>query len=130
MKASISHWFKVGLLAIGIVIVFSFVSIAQAEVKVKEYMAMKGREKEAITFYIAGVGVGTVCANMELRDRGKPPLYCPPRKLTLTADNYSRILDDEIERAMKNVGLQKIQDFPTEIILLNGLINTFPCNQK
>lgn len=128
MKILISHWYKVPLMVIGIVIVFSFVSIAQADCIVKQYKAMKGQDKEITRIYLTGVGVGTRWVNAELKHSGKPPLYCVPDELVLETDNYSRILDDEIKRTEKRLGFQKTQDFPIGLLLLDGLKNTFPCN--
>ena len=131
MKMLINHWLKVGLL--GIVIVFFSVSIAQAMFTVKEYKAMKGQDKEAFMLYILGVGGGLAWANAFLKTNGASPIYsiyCQPPRLVLGADNYFRILDDEIERVRKKNGFQETQDCPIEPLLLYGLMNTFPCNNK
>lgn len=130
MKILISRWFKVGLPVMGIVIVFSFISIAQAEVLVKKYKVMKVQDNRTITFYIDGAVSGMSWVNTRLTHSGKPPLYCQPGKLALETDDYSRILDDEIKWKEKMLGFKEIQDFPIEVLLLEGLIRRFPCNQK
>ncbi|OPY05706.1 MAG: hypothetical protein A4E61_00199 [Syntrophorhabdus sp. PtaB.Bin184] len=117
-------------LVIGVIIVFSFVSIAQAELTVKDYKDLKAQDSRTVTIYISGIGTGIGWYNSELQVRGKSLLYCPPPKLNLNAHNLVRILDDEIERAENKMGFQKTQDALVGMLLLDGLIRTFPCNEK
>jgi len=116
---------KRGLL---IVFVFAFivtlciVSLADAEISIKDYDEVKNAEWFKI--YINGVGIGITWANIAVTDKGQP-LYCPPKKLALGAEDYLRIVQDSIE---KNKTLkEKMPTYPIEILLLRGLIEKFPC---
>ena len=127
-------WFRFVLSAIGTTIFFSSVSIAQAEILVKGYKKSLERKDKMIIFYVGSVGTGMSWANSKLEHEGRAPIYCEPREFVLEDDNYIRILNDEIERwekaAKDKSDFQKIQDFPIELILLEGLERTFPCDQK
>lgn len=58
-----------GWLVIGVIVAFSFVSITQAELTVKEYMAMKEQNSELVTIHVDGVGLGIAWANTRLVHR-------------------------------------------------------------
>ena len=85
--------------------------------------------------WIEGVGVGIDWANAEMILRKMKPLYCPSKNLTLGLENYLDILERQLQKikefSKKNPGTVKdINKFPVEYLLLQGLINTFPCDEK
>ncbi|WP_257834917.1 hypothetical protein [Burkholderia glumae] len=71
--------------------------------------------------YVGGLGQGMFWANIALEAQGEKKLFCPPRKLALSFDNYSSVLDREVAkpatRDTDDIGL----------LLLQGLVDTFPC---
>jgi hypothetical protein len=77
--------------------------------------------------YIKGVGTGFSWANAVLEGRGQQPLYCPPSKLEVTAENYLDILRLYIEK--KRSRLEKVPNAVIEPLLLYGLIETFSCEK-
>ncbi len=98
-------------------------SFADAEFTLKEYRAMK--HTETFREYITGVGRGIYWANMHLQQTGKSPIYCQPLKLSLSGENYLNILDRYAEQNKDKI---KPGAF-IELLLLEGLIDTFPCTK-
>jgi len=75
-----------------------------------------------IEVYIKGVGDAFTAANAALEvSRREQPLFCQPDELGLFAKNSMNILDREINRSPWR------DDDRLPIILLSGLMNTFPC---
>ena len=105
------------------IVILLFVSFANAEFAIKDYDNLK--DVGWFRTYITGVGVGTTWANTELQSRGQPPLYCLPGKLVLETQNYMRILQGSIEKHKDIIKL----DTPVEMLLLEGLMETFPCKK-
>jgi len=115
------------MLLFGIVLlgcIHLFVPFANAEFTLKEYRSMK--HTDMFKEYITGLGVGFYWANMHLDQSGKPPLYCQPVKLSLSGENYLNILDRYIEQNKDSKDKLKPGTF-IELLLLQGLIDTFPC---
>ena len=100
-----------------------FVSLANAEVQVKDYARLK--DTAWFKIYINGVGAGFERVNAYLNEVGRPPLYCQPQKLTLTAEDYLNIIQDSIR---KHKGTIKL-NYPVEMILLQRLMEKFPCKK-
>jgi len=92
-------------------------------ITVKEYELVKKADLDWTEDYINAVGVGIFWSNAMLWEQEKQRLYCSPSKLSLNAGNYIRILEEEIQ----NGGYTK--ESPVEMILLFGLIRTFPCSE-
>lgn len=108
-----------------------------AETTLKKYKESRNSQNEleklVIVNYIAGIGEGLVWANTELESRKDKPLFCQPKKLALTDENYIQILNDEIKRfeeAKTDESERKkvFDSMPIGLFLLKGLIRTFPCN--
>ena len=100
-----------------------FTPFANAEFTLKEYKSMK--QTEMFKEYITGVGRGIYWANMHLLQTGNSPFYCQPLKLSLSGENYLNILDRYVEQNKDKV---KPGTF-IELLLLEGLIDTFPCTK-
>jgi len=104
-----------------LIITISTVSTALAEVNFKEYKAIK--DTKEFKFYLKGVGEGMEWANEELTARGSKLLYCRPEKETIGIEKYSEILKREVTENARELS----DDMPVGLILLNGLIKSFPC---
>lgn len=100
----------------------AFAQTTRAEIMLRDYKTLKSSEQFKI--YINGVGIGFSWSNSILERRGAQQLYCQPAKLSLGPENYQNILDNEIN---DTTNLYK-PDTPIELILLLGLVRTFPCN--
>jgi len=75
--------------------------------------------------YIDGVVMGLGLANTYMDSRGQRPLYCRPK--ALTPENYLDILRQHIE---KNRSCVEVHPFiGVEMLLLEGLVETFPCKK-
>lgn len=117
----------VALVIIGVttfILVLFLAPSANAGVTLKEYGSAKSTDW--LRNYISGVGEGIFWANNRMRNLGMPPLYCQPDKLVLTRDNYLDILERFIQ---ENKALNKRPESPIELLLLEGLIETFPCKK-
>lgn len=84
--------------------------------------------KESILLYLSGLSHGLEWSNAMNKDN---PLYCQPGKLALTTSNYVNLLNDEII-LHRNYALKdptySVDDKPLGLILLRGVMNTFPCD--
>ena len=115
---------KVTLFAFIWLIAAVFVAPVWAEISVRDYD--KARESETLKTYITGVAKGIFWANAVLGFNKQTPLFCPPANLALTGENYRDILNRELNAQKDKYSL----DAPIEMILLHGLMSTFPCDGK
>lgn len=108
-------------------IIFAGVNSVLAEVTFNEYQAIK--DKTYFKAYLNGVGRGLHWAIIgnEIYLKSDKSLYCLPNNLTLTAENYINILEQEIKTKQKTETIPP--DTFIELLLMNGLMRTFPCNQ-
>ncbi len=105
-------------------LMFTFTS-AFAEMTVDTYKRhISGEKKEKIETYIKGVGSGIGWLN-ELSEK---KAYCSPNA-TLTIEDFKKIIDAQYERSSdKYKTIKKEMGWvPVELVLLHGLINSFPC---
>jgi len=72
--------------------------------------------------YINGVGEGYGWSNTMLKMNEKTRLFCVPSNLALHENDYVQILENQIKTMH---GLEG--DWPVEMILLQGLMEKFPC---
>lgn len=84
----------------------------------------KHKNSNTIKTYVLGLGEAFLYATIDLEFNKKAPLFCPPRQLALTTENYIQILDNEL-RGDKNFD----SDAPVGLVLLEGLKKTFPCKK-
>jgi hypothetical protein len=96
---------------------------ASAEVRFKNYERVK--TAEWFKFYIHGVATGLQWANTQLDATGHPQIFCVPPKFSLNAENSVNILARKLEQANRDKAITP--DTPIEMLLLDGLIETFPC---
>ncbi|TCA91767.1 hypothetical protein E0H65_23310 [Rhizobium leguminosarum bv. viciae] len=73
---------------------------------------------------IVGAGKGIEGANLVMETNKRPTLYCPPRRLAVTGDQYVRILRGYLE---KNPDLAKQELNSYGWIMAEALADTFPC---
>jgi hypothetical protein len=103
--------------------VLFLVSLANAEVQVKDYDRLK--DTTWFKIYINGVGAGFERVNAYLNEVKRAPLYCQPEKLTLTPEDYLNIIQDSIRKNRDTIKLH----YPIEMILLRELMEKFPCKK-
>ena len=59
----------------------------------------------------------------------KKSLYCPPKNLKINLDTLRDAIELGLESLKnRNFSSQEIDNFPIELIMLNGLETIFPCN--
>lgn len=79
------------------------------------------KDRNSFQEWIGGMQLGLLWANVMLKSRGQPLLYCQPGHLTITD---SQMLD-MMRRAMKDN--PKWGEFPVGMMVLVTLQQTFPC---
>jgi competence protein ComGF len=104
-----------------LIFLVSAATTAMAEVDFKEYKIV--RNTKEFKLYLKGVGEGLAWANEELAARGSKALYCKPEKEVIGIEQYSDILKKEVNENAAEIP----DDMPLGLILLNGLIKSFPC---
>jgi hypothetical protein len=106
---------------------------AKAEVTVKEYKTRMASsdafQVAAMKFYIRGLGEGLTWANTQARAM-KTPLFCSPRKLALTLENYIDIIDRQIEKRSSEITQAELEGTFIGLMLTVGLEETFPCERN
>jgi hypothetical protein len=103
-----------------------FTTSASAEVTLKEYQSAKvagGPDWELMKLYFRAAGTAYLYADATLELDHKPTLFCVPRHLALTDENYIDIIDKQIAHASPPFH----DDFKIDGLLLRGLMFTFPC---
>ena len=104
--------------------VFILTVVNAFSMSVSDYKVLKKNDEQGLSLYVMGLGQGYYWSTSLLQHRSQTPLYCPPDKLVLNADNYLSILKGELAS-----GAWKDTD-PVEIILFRGLEKSFPCGRK
>jgi hypothetical protein len=91
---------------------------------VQDYL--RTRENLVTQSYVAGLGSGYFWSNAYLGTmKNAKPLYCQNPQLSLGQANYINILESRIKQ-LEQRG-RKLGDTPIELVLLEGLQQTFPC---
>jgi len=135
--------------AVQLAVLMTAMSHAQAvAVTVKSYQATKTSNSTDATFnklYITGLGDGMratnfsmflhVQSNLHLQSEqlNAAMLFCPPPMLALQEENFESILDIEIQRRLDQAAgdpskVERVMETPIEMVLLDGLKQTFPCS--
>jgi len=84
----------------------------------------RAKDSEVFLIHINGIGEGYSFANARLAGERRPKIYCEP-KSGLKAEDYLLILKIEMNNEKSISALPP--DMPLEAVLLQGLINNFPC---
>jgi hypothetical protein len=109
---------------IGIMVLLSLVTPASADVTLERYEQMKNLE--LFKAHIEGVGTGMLWSNVAMKAKTGQGLFCPPPNFALTGATYLQILSEQAVKVKSKLPA----DTPLAPILLDGLIETFPCEQK
>lgn len=95
------------------------------------YAQLKEASEDSMQIYITGIGEGILAANQQLISKDRRPLYCQPGQLSLNTKNYGDIFEkqlDIIERMLEKAGKKsELSTWPVALILVLGLVETFPC---
>lgn len=94
-----------------------------AFISAEEYLRHKETDKEGFDrIYIQGIANGFMWSNVHLKSINQKEVFCQ-NNLALNADNLVNILEKTLKKNPKD-GKQ-----PVEMVLLMGLIDTFPCKK-
>lgn len=103
---------------------------------VKQYESLKVSTNETdklnLNLFIAGVAEGFQFSNLKLDSIGTSQFYCQPESLIVDDERLKHIIDRQIEihRKMSHEysgNLPKLDEWPVGMLMLEGLIETFPC---
>lgn len=86
------------------------------------------RDDVGTRIWLTAAGSAFGVANAQTVALGGSPLFCVPQTLILNEKNYVSIFEKTLPRARKVFG-DKYPTIPWEIILLDGLRVTFPCQK-
>ena len=96
-----------------------------ATVLLRDYKAPKSAEfKEFNEVYLSGVKEGLLTSNAKLATDGKSKMFCLPPNKEVTAKEASEIIARQANAA------PDAENYPISILLLAGLIDTFPCDTQ
>jgi hypothetical protein len=100
-------------------------SSARAQIILRDYKGPKNENEKALNeMYLEGVIHGVQLLNAAVRQDGQKPEFCMPPKLALTIEQA----EDIMMRAAKTVA--EPDCFPIAVLLIEGLKETFPCDEK
>jgi hypothetical protein len=109
-----------------------------AEFPFKEYA--KAKDNELFQTYMTGVGNGILWVNSLIKAEGKKPMFCIPSELVFSNEFILSLLDQEVQRRSKQdkeywirfkIKInENLDEVPLELILINGFIVRYPCEQK
>lgn len=111
--------------ATGVLAALAMVSSAAAEPTLGELRRSTGEERGFQMIYLLGLVAAYGSANAALIDRGVPPLYCAPERLSLTVDQVERIVTLFADRSP---GIEDADSLP--IVTLFALEDVFPCQNR
>ena len=116
------HW-SIGC-ALSFIVSAVSASRPASAIDLQEYQRLRG--DKVMQTYVAGVGAGYFWSNAYLGTiKSARPLYCQNAGLSLNSANYINILESRI-KALEKQG-RKEPNTPIEIVLLDGLLEAFPC---
>ncbi|MBE9529487.1 MAG: hypothetical protein IME99_09650 [Proteobacteria bacterium] len=96
-------------------------------IKYENEYADDSAAKTIMETYVSALGSGMGWTNTILNKRGQQELFCTPKNLALNYNNYIDIIDKQVDRVVQDGGGD---DFPIPMLLLFGLMETFPCDKK
>jgi hypothetical protein len=80
-------------------------------------------DRQALEAIVGWMRDGILAANVMLRNRKQPLIYCPPEKLTIT----NRQMIDMVRKEIKEK--PQLDDLPVVVVVLWALKDTFPCKE-
>jgi len=119
---------KLTILLFSILISFSPYSFGEIIYSDYERWKSSPETETLINSYISGAEAGFGWANTLLESKEQKPLFCQPRKLSLNIQTTKDIIKEKVKNLLK-LGLtqEEIDKYPVPLILIKGLIDTFPC---
>lgn len=124
---------RIPLIVVAALLASSSARLQALDVKTyRESVGQNGDTKSAVAemIYITGVGEGFTWANAQLGALGREKLYCAPATAGLSLANYKDILDRQIAEETKRRTEKALDQLNIESLLLQGLIEAFPCPGK
>lgn len=117
-----------------LVIALLFGSVPASAMTYEGYTKLKNSTNEStieavtLTVYLAVLASTYKDTNINLKKKGKSPLYCQPEKVSLNQDSVTDILETRAEKTKQN-GVQ-VKTASVSTLLLEGLRETFPCENS
>jgi len=120
---------KLTILLFSILISFSTYSFGIVNYSVYEQEQLKSSSTLLVLdALLRGTESGFMWANTELASEGRKKLYCQPEELKLNIQTIKDILEEKVKNLLKlGWSLEMVDDYPIQLILLEGLKDTFPC---
>jgi hypothetical protein len=81
-------------------------------------------DKAALKVYLDGVKEGIIMLNLTLQMEGRQPFFCQPQTLALNVEQAEEIMMRKAKKMADPDGV------PISLILIHGLQDTFPCDEK
>lgn len=91
-----------------------------------EYLTTSEESKGIALVYINAAFSAFQVANLELEDRGQPPIFCMPETLRVTEQEMAGWVEEELIL----VQIPKGSDVPVTIALREVLMTRFPCSVR
>lgn len=83
--------------------------------------------RSAVLMYLYGAASAFHIADLEVQQRGHPPLYCRPPALRLNGANYWDLVNQALKKR-SNIGLSN--DTQLSMVLVSELLDAFPCGKS
>ena len=99
--------------------------LAQQGMSSKDFLAWHKLTPSDVEHSISMFEEGLSWANSHHARRGRPPIYCPSPNLVLTGNQLIDILRRYVEAEPRFA-----TDFPWQLVLIQGLRETFPCKDQ
>lgn len=107
------------------VVCFLPFEVNAATVLLGDYKSPKNEEFKALNeLYLTGAMEGFLTFNAKLVTDGKPKQFCLPPQQEITAQQAAEIMMNQAKT------LPDADNYPVSILLLAGLIETFPCGDR
>lgn len=111
-------------------VLLSLSTVLRAELTVEFYKKnMASRDTSVVALartYVLGLGEGIRVTNVAVGKNGQR-LFCPPEKLALGQENFLDILNQAIADSSRRMTKSDLASTDISVILLRGMIDTFPC---
>jgi hypothetical protein len=113
-------------------VLFAETSYALMEVNLYQRLIVSKNENEMklIRNYLGGVKDALTSANALLEVDKKQPLFCPPRNLALTTDNFIQLINDglsELDKTTSKESLKGIKEGELTHYIAIRMQQVFPC---
>ncbi len=113
-------------------LVMFFGGFASAQMDMKMYrqsISRGGAAEQVAKAYLGGAGTALGVANAHLASKHQPLLYCAPEKLPLNVSNLEPLIDQWIKEMSNGTPVDEIEKLPVAALLLNAMMDAFPCSK-